>query len=310
VAALAAVLATVALQLLPGKISSGQDRTALSPTEYLDRLRRAEDLARQGILAPSPRRMELVRASLGLPAVVSLRGQMVEIPSDPFLEGLRGNSRQDFQRALDHLLALDEQGRLALQAPLHDRARERVAIQEAYRGVGEVRLGLIQRLRMYAAEAIMWLIDRLARASGRGSVVAWLILVGLSLAVGVLLWRLAPRLGLVPERAAPGSAGGQRTRVDWLRVGEEASRRGDLEEAVRAFYRALLSALAARGVVDEAPSLTAGECRRTVGRVRPTLYPAVALATATFERVAYGRAPVHRDEVEAMRQVERQARAS
>src|SRR5207245_4645609 len=196
------------------------------------------------------------------------------------------------------------------QATPADPTRQRAAIREAYRGLAGVRPGLVERIRIYVAEAIGWLIDRLRGISGPGSFIPWLILAGLIVAVGLLLWRLAPRLGLVPERAAPGWGGRRQAPIDWLLAAEEASRRGDLEEAVRAFYRALLSALAARGVVDEAPSLTAGECRRTVGRVRPKLYPTVARATATFERVAYGRAPAHGGEVEAMRQAAREVRAA
>jgi Domain of unknown function (DUF4129) len=309
-ASFAALLASLTLQLIPGTPAFAQVRAALSPTEYLDRLHRAEGLARHGIGAPSPGQMDLVRTSLGLPAVVSLQGLMVEVPTGPFLERLRGNSGRDFERALAHLLALEEQARLAAQAPPADQARERAALREAYRGVGEVRLGLTERLRMYVAEAIVWLFDRLARASGPGSLLPWLIVAGLAVAIGLLLWRLARRLGLVPERAEARSVGRQGASVDWLRSAEEASRRGDLEQAVRSFYRALLSALAARGVVDEAPSLTAGECRRAVGLIQPSLYPMVARATATFERVAYGRAHADRDEVEAMRRAEREARAA
>jgi hypothetical protein len=57
---------------------------------------------------------------------------------------------------------------------------------------------------------------------------------------------------------------------------------------VRAFYVALLVALAARGVVADAPALTAGEARVAVRRVRPELFPTIAQATDTYERVVYG----------------------
>jgi hypothetical protein len=60
----------------------------------------------------------------------------------------------------------------------------------------------------------------------------------------------------------------------------------------------------------DVPGLTAGECRSTVRVVRPDLFEAVADATGTFERVAYGGASPGPDEVDTMRRAVTLARSA
>jgi hypothetical protein len=72
----------------------------------------------------------------------------------------------------------------------------------------------------------------------------------------------------------------------------------------------MVAALAARGLTTDSPSLTAGECRAAVARLRPGLYPLVAEATGTYERVAYGMAPADRNAVETLREAALQARSA
>ena len=95
--------------------------------------------------------------------------------------------------------------------------------------------------------------------------------------------------------------------VDWRRTADEALAAGDLGAAVPALYHALLGTLDARGVVRDAPALTAGECRGTVHRARPALSPAIDDATAAFERVVYGKLPATPADIEALQGAERTA---
>jgi len=97
---------------------------------------------------------------------------------------------------------------------------------------------------------------------------------------------------------------------NWLLEADRAVAAGDFERAVRALYHALLTALQARGVVEDAPSLTAGETRLAVAATRPALSAVVGRATTVFERVAYGGAPADGDAVEAIRTAERSARSA
>ena len=99
-------------------------------------------------------------------------------------------------------------------------------------------------------------------------------------------------------------------RIDWIARAEDAFRTGDLHGAVHAFYRGLLSSLSGRGLLIDAPGLTAGECRSTVREVRPDLFQAVADATGTFEQVAYGGAAPGPDEVETLRRAVALARSA
>jgi hypothetical protein len=86
--------------------------------------------------------------------------------------------------------------------------------------------------------------------------------------------------------------------------------RGDLFEAVRARYGGLLAALAARGVVPDTSSLTAGETRRAVAGGLPEVYPAVVRATTVFESVMYGRADATASGVDTLAEAERSVRAA
>ncbi|MCW3037952.1 MAG: hypothetical protein JWM17_3264, partial [Actinobacteria bacterium] len=99
-------------------------------------------------------------------------------------------------------------------------------------------------------------------------------------------------------------------RTDWDRVAREAMARGDLAEAVRARYGALLASLAGRGIVPDTPSLTAGECRRAVAGGLAGVYPVVAKATTIFESVMYGAAEATAGDVDTLAAAERSVKAA
>ena len=135
---------------------------------------------------------------------------------------------------------------------------------------------------------------------------AWVALILIGAIVVVYLFRAR----LVPDRVS--SAGradrGGSGPVDWAARAEEALRAGDLHEAVRTMYLALLATLAGRGIVADAPALTAGEARFAVQRRRPALFPAIARATDAYERVIYGGAVPDERDVEHLRDAAAEAR--
>jgi hypothetical protein len=305
-------LAPISLLLTPGLLLVGfavgaSAQTAIPADELLDRLARAESLAETGVSDPSTARMTEIRDRLGLPVVVRIGGWTTSIGSDPTLDRLVGDDPADFRRAGVRLRAL----RGALERALGARPVQpddvEAALDAAYRGAIQVDPGIIERIRRAVAELIQGLLSRVFAFRGAGSLIAWAVIAGL----GLLAFWLLRRLRLVPETSMEAvRASTRQQRVDWIARAEEAFRAGDPHGAVHAFYRGLLSALSGRGLLLDAPGLTAGECRSTVRAVRPDLFDAVAEATGTFERVAYGGAAPGPDEVETLRRAVTLARSA
>jgi hypothetical protein len=189
-----------------------------------------------------------------------------------------------------------------------DREAVSRALARSYVGIAEA--GLLERLWALVSGFLWRVLDAafepLVNFHGFGSVLAWAVVFGIATAVVLLLRRLG--VGLVPERAA-GYDQAASSPLDWQRLAEEALRRNDLREAMRAFHHALVGRLAIRGILAGDPSTTAGECRAAVARAAPDLFASVAEATLAFERVAYGGAAPALTDVEAIRMANREAAA-
>jgi hypothetical protein len=296
----------LAIALLLASPVDAQLGPVVSPEELLDRVRSAVGLAEEGVADPSPARMRELEETLGLPTVVRIGGVDVAVPPDPVVVSLSGARSEDFRRAADRLGALRDSLERATSAAPVDEDDVESALTDAYRGVLQVDPGLVERIRRAIGELIQGLLARLFSFRGAGTIVAWAVLVGL----GILAVWLIRRLRLVPETSMEVEGG--RTgapRVDWIARAEDAVRAGDLHLAVHAFYRGLLGALSGRGLLIDAPGLTAGECRSTVRAVRPELFDAVADATGAFEQIAYGGAVPEPDDVDTLRRAVALARS-
>ena len=277
--------------------------------EFAARLRNAHQLADRAVDDPSPERMAAVRAELGLPLHVLVEDGAVEIVADP-LAGLGGTSAAHFERAGERLAALATALEEAVARTTPDGDVVARGLDDAYRGIAQPRPDLAGIVLQWVGEAIGWLLQRISQALGAaGTPLAWLVVLIASGAVAVLVWR---RGMVVPDRVLASGAGARRGTgpVDWSRRADEAIRAGDLREAVRALYLALLASLAGRGLLADAPTLTAGEARSAVSRVRPALFPAVARATESYERVVYGGAPPDQGDLDHLRQAAALARRS
>ncbi|HEY2668179.1 MAG TPA: DUF4129 domain-containing protein [Actinomycetota bacterium] len=304
----AAAVACAAVMTLP---SAGWGAPgAISASDFVARLDHARRLAEAGAAAPAPPKMQAVRVALGLPLDVDLAGGAVHVPADGVLDGLRGTTTEDFRNADDHLAAMEDDARAAVSAKPPDPARMAAALREALRGI-RTEPSLFERVRHDIWVFILSFWQRITRAVDRvplphGVLVA--VAAGILAVVVVVLIR---RLGyLVPERKAAAAGPGRAARTDWDRLAREATARGDLVEAVRARYGALLAALAGRGIVPDSPSLTAGECRRAVAGGLPGAYPVVANATTIFESVMYGRAEATLGGVDTLAAAERSVNAA
>lgn len=169
--------------------------------------------------------------------------------------------------------------------PPLDRPAIEQAVEQAYTEV-DAALPLKDRLLRFAGDLI---VRAFAFAFGRGDGLSLLFgLVALVL-LGGLTWWLYRRLGLVGAAPAPNPAspGGGPAAVDWQRRAAWARSQGDLEGAVRAGWQHLLHVLDDRGVVREAPSLTASETATATRAADPELGRTVDAAADAFERVVF-----------------------
>ena len=288
----------IGMAALPS-LATAQD--SLTPDAFLERIDRAQALARLDGGAPSTERMASLRSSLGLPIEIVIDDWSTLIVPDPVLEDLAGTSTTDFELAELRLTALSRAVSDAVTRPHRQPGDLAAALDAAYRGVVPPRPDPLTLIFQTFDEALQAILQRLGDVVGRaGDAVGWLILLGIVALAGVALLRS----DLVPDRRARVSsiAGSDVHTVDWVARGEAAIRAGDLHEAVRAFYVALLVVLAARGIVADAPALTAGEARVAVRRVRPELFPAIAQATDTYERVVYGGVTPNAGDVQDLRE--------
>lgn len=168
---------------------------------------------------------------------------------------------------------------------------DRPAIEDALRGAYDdvdASLSFLDRIwRILEDLVVRVLAAALQREGGLGLVIA---LAALALVAGGLWWAYR-RFGVVGG-APPATVGATPPRdVDWALWAAHARERGDLEAAVRAGWRHLLHLLDQRGVVDDAPSLTASEAAAAAQRTGPALAAAVTAAADAFEHVVFADEP-------------------
>jgi hypothetical protein len=244
---------------------------------------------------------------LGLPLdVLAPGGGSVEVTQQTLI-GSAGTDLQLAQTTARVAAALTA-ARAAASAGSPDLAALRAALARTYLGQTPSEPSLAERIFTDIGQAIGWTFEHTLGALGRsgwGGAIAWLLFAGLLIMVGVFVSRV--RAATVHEGFVA-FHGTSVPAIDWRREADRAIAAGDLAEAVRALYHLLLATLAAGGVVHDAPSLTAGECRRAVGTQRPALSPAVDAATATFERVVFGKVPPRDVDIEVLRSAERAVR--
>ena len=277
-----------------GLCASAMGAARVTAEEFASRLRRAGDVAELGKADPSPFRMVEMREALGLPADVDAGEWVLVVPRDPFLESLSGERAEDFEMAGSHLQGLQQALDDALGRHVPGDSQVTDALDRAYGGLVQDQPSIVDGVLRAIGDAIGAVIYRLVHFTGPTTILVWAMLLSL-IAGAIILLRGAQ---LVPESTRPTATGSRALadRVDWAARADEALRAGDVREAVRALYLALLAALARGGLLADAPALTAGEARSAVSRTAPAIYAAVARATDSYERVVYGGTrPTERD---------------
>lgn len=298
----------VVLILLATGAARAQPGNTISSVEYLRRLAIAAAQARAAVPDPSTPKMDRVRQVVGLPLKVELRKRTVSIDKDPFLDRLAGRSGRDFERAARHLDRVAEATQAAIAASPPDSDQVRKAVEEAYRGA-EIRIGPLERIAAAISNFLAEILSVPFRLleGGPGGLLGVAIVV---VALGFLAVFLVRRIRIVPERRLEEMRNRAEAATDWDRVAREALERGDIVEATRARFRALLQALADRGVVEAIPSLTAAEAKAQTRQGLPSVYSLVSDATTIFERVAYGESAPARAELDTIRRAEEAVRAA
>jgi hypothetical protein len=301
-----ALLASVLGVCLLGAPAGAQ--TATDVDGYLARLDAAQAALRTPGIAP-PEALADARTALALPLVVTLPdGSAVFVTDDSLLGAADDGNDAAAVAAVEARLEAAAGGAspVRTQAP-PDPARIAAAVSAAYGGEVEAP-SWTQRVLSRITQALGWVLEHTLGAlvgTGVGTVIAWLFAIAAVVAIVFLLQR--SRFGMVPE-ARSGASADEVSIVDWRRAADEALARGDDNLAVLALYHVLVHTLASRGVVREAPSLTAGECRGAVRREQPGLAPTIDRATAAFERVAYGKQDALHDDVDALQAAEKAAK--
>jgi hypothetical protein len=302
----ASVLVLIVIGVGASRPALGQTQTDLAG--YVGRLNAAIAALREPGAEPAQAIAD-ARAALGLPLVVEQADGSTMLVTDDALigSGADGEDADAVRALIDRLETAVEEASRASERQAPDRAQVDEAIAAAYGGE-PAGPSWWERVLGRIGQAIGWLLEHTLGALARspaGSVVGWLVVLAIGVAVVVLLQRVAP--GIVPD-ARTGDGGGDLAIVDWRRVADEALARDDMNGAVHALYHVLVGTLAYRGVVREAPSLTAGECRGAVRAERPQLANPIDRATAAFERVAYGNQDADPDDVDALRAAEQAVR--
>ncbi|WP_330359630.1 DUF4129 domain-containing protein [Actinosynnema sp. ALI-1.44] len=143
------------------------------------------------------------------------------------------------------------------------------------------------------AKVLRWVLDRLGELLGSvssvmpGGVVGLAILFAL-LMVAIVVVRL--RVGKVARAAASAAvfAGRKLTAADHRRAALAAEAQGNLAEAVRERFRAVVRGLEERGVLDERSGRTVDEVAGAAGARLPEHADALRAAARIFDDVCYG----------------------
>lgn len=140
--------------------------------------------------------------------------------------------------------------------------------------------------RAWAARRLIGLLE-----AATGTAVGWVVL-GLA-ATGALFvaWRLVRGTRWEATRPLTVVDHERRSATDWDARSRDAERRGDLREAVRTAYRAVIAAYAELGLVAEIDGRTVGEYRRAVAAADPGHADAFGRASDVVEAVLYADRP-------------------
>jgi hypothetical protein len=145
--------------------------------------------------------------------------------------------------------------------------------------------------------AVGWLLERIGElftgigSLGPGGIVGLLVLIGLAVLLMVIIRHRVGRLARA--RPGPGAVfeGRALTAADHRRAAELAAQQGNLAEAVRERFRAIVRELEQRGVLDEVSGRTVDEIATQAGQALPASAAELRATATIFDDVVYGDRP-------------------
>lgn len=163
---------------------------------------------------------------------------------------------------------------------------------------------------------LRWVVDRIGDVLHQvvnvapGGMPSFVIVVVLIVALAV-----AVRLGLGPARLRDALTDRRRdarsrTAAEYRAEAEAFAARGELKEAVRARFRAVIRELEERGVLDPRPGRTAGEIAREGGAAVASIAVPLTDAAGAFDLAWYGRRAATMAEYERVRAADETIRAA
>jgi hypothetical protein len=160
--------------------------------------------------------------------------------------------------------------------------------------------GLVDRTLQAVGERIAEFVRTLLGVMSGDALVAWVIVAVGALLLGLVVWR-ATR-GATVDRSVGEVAPGASTRSasEWHELADRHAAAGELVEALRCRYAALVAALMESGTIEDVPGRTVRELDAEVAVGNPGLADDVAAAGRRIEAVVYGRETVTRGDLEVV----------
>lgn len=169
--------------------------------------------------------------------------------------------------------------------------------------------GPVRRLLRYLGDAIAGFLGGLFDGVFGAGVLPWIaVALGITL-VSWLVWRITRGLTADRSIAQVPAEVVSRSPADWHADADAAQARGELREALRCRYAALVATLLGGGLLEDVPGRTVRELDSELAWAVPGIADDVAAAGERFERVVYGHLEVTDQDLEVVANAARRARA-
>lgn len=167
---------------------------------------------------------------------------------------------------------------------------------------------MLQRFFDWVWQRVIGFLDDLVRVTP-GGVTSLVVVI-----VAIVLLVVALRVGLGPTHlrdALTDRRRGARARSadEYRAEAERLAARGELKEAVRARFRAIIRELEERAVLDPRPGRTAGEIANEGSAAVPAIGADLRAVAATFDRAWYGRREATRADYDLVAAADERIRA-
>lgn len=126
-----------------------------------------------------------------------------------------------------------------------------------------------------------------------------MVVLGVAL-LGWLVWRITRGLSVDRDVAEVPAETHTRTAADWHADADAAEARGELRQALRSRYAAIVASLLAEGRIEDVPGRTVRELDAEVASSLPTAADDVGAAGERFDAVVYGHREATREDLEVV----------